>query len=167
MKIKHTITFSDNEEVREALISAGVPLRLENILNVKISEDDPKWPVVAELMKKHKYFEFCTTDFTLNELKSASWLKVTPIWHHGYPQPDRDFGYLDITYDLAGYCEECGIGAVQKAPFRFSREPKWGRRQILQVNWVFDEYFVTPELWKTVFKPSGSFRHSCTSRQRT
>lgn len=34
-------------------------------------------------------------------------------------------------------------------------EPKWGRNSILQVNWVFDEYFVRPEIWATVFKTRG------------
>jgi hypothetical protein len=31
-------------------------------------------------------------------------------------------------------------------------EPQWGQNRILQLNWVFDEYFTTPESWTTVFK---------------
>ena len=34
-------------------------------------------------------------------------------------------------------------------------EHNWGRNSILQLNWVFDEYFVTPELWRRVFEPNG------------
>jgi hypothetical protein len=34
-------------------------------------------------------------------------------------------------------------------------EPRWGRRGILQLNWVFDQYFVTPLVWTTVFRPFG------------
>ena len=33
--------------------------------------------------------------------------------------------------------------------------PSWGTRSILQVNWVFDEYFVRPKIWEEVFKPYG------------
>ena len=34
-------------------------------------------------------------------------------------------------------------------------EPKWGRRGVLQLNWVFDEYFATPEVWASFFEPHG------------
>jgi hypothetical protein len=34
-------------------------------------------------------------------------------------------------------------------------EPKWGRNAILQLNWVFDEFFVEPSIWKAIFKPLG------------
>ena len=34
-----------------------------------------------------------------------------------------------------------------------SGEPRWGRRGILQLNWVFDEYFVLPEVWEASFRP--------------
>jgi hypothetical protein len=33
--------------------------------------------------------------------------------------------------------------------------PNWGRRSILQMNWVFDEFFVKPDVWKAIFEPSG------------
>ena len=34
-------------------------------------------------------------------------------------------------------------------------EPRWGRRSVLQLNWVFDEYSATPEVWNAVFRPIG------------
>jgi hypothetical protein len=43
----------------------------------------------------------------------------------------------------------------QVAPFQMTGEPAWGRNFILQLNWVFDEFFVTPQLWQTVFEPPG------------
>ncbi|MBA3461093.1 MAG: hypothetical protein H0T46_14105 [Deltaproteobacteria bacterium] len=77
-------------------------------------------------------------------------------WHHGYPQPDQDgFGYLSATYDLAEWCESCGIGAKQKAPFQMKGEPRWGRRGVMQLNWIFGELFVTPEVGRHVFEPAG------------
>ncbi len=33
------------------------------------------------------------------------------------------------------------------------KEPAWGRNSLLQLNWVFDEFFVTPDLWQSVFRP--------------
>ena len=34
-------------------------------------------------------------------------------------------------------------------------EPKWGRRQMMKLNWVPSEYFVTPTLFQNVFSKIG------------
>jgi hypothetical protein len=44
-------------------------------------------------------------------------------------------------------------------------EPRWGRRSILQLNWIFDEYFVTPEVWQAVFEPRGIASRPVTNRR--
>jgi hypothetical protein len=62
---------------------------------------------------------------------------------------------LAATYDMSDYCRTCGTGLKQKAPFQMKGEPKWGRNSIFQLNWVFDEYFVTPDAWAKVFEPPG------------
>jgi hypothetical protein len=38
------------------------------------------------------------------------------------------------------------MGGVQRIPFRFRSEPKARHSQFLQLNWVFDEFFVRPEV---------------------
>ena len=81
---------------------------------------------------------------------------LNPEWHHGYPQPkEDDDGYVEATYDVAEHCERCRVGKRQKAPFQMKREPGWGRKGILQMNWILDEYFTTPEVWARVFEPYG------------
>lgn len=96
------------------------------------------------------------TEFTKQEIHAARWCNLRSTWQHGYPQPDElNFGYWQTTYDLSDHCSACGIGMRQKAPFQMKGEPKWGRRAILQLHWVLDEYFVTPELWAGVFEPLG------------
>jgi hypothetical protein len=60
-----------------------------------------------------------------------------------------------VTYDLAAYCSVCGIGAVQKAPFQLVGEPEWGDAGVFCLNWVPDELFVSPEIWRAVFHPLG------------
>jgi hypothetical protein len=96
------------------------------------------------------------TRFSSQEIAVARWLGLEPDWHYGYPQPkELEFGYLEATYDLTEYCDRCGSGLHQKAPFQMRGEPRWGRRSILQLNWVFDEYFVTPGVRRAVFEPRG------------
>jgi hypothetical protein len=76
-------------------------------------------------------------------------------WYHGYPEPSDDDSYKALTFDLSEYCRICGTGWRQVAPFRMKKPPVWRRRSILQLNWIFDEYFVKPDLWKAVFEPFG------------
>lgn len=119
-------------------------------------EDHPNWPALQALIRKWGLSSTVTTRFTKKEIESAHWLEILSDWHHGYPQPDQlDWGYLEATFDLTDYCERCGTGLKQNAPFQMKGEPSWGKRSILQMNWVFDEYFVTPEVWRSVFKPHG------------
>ena len=71
--------------------------------------------------------------------------------HFGYPQPEDT--WQQSTYDPAGYCLRCGIGGVQKHPFRF-RSAKASHSQFVQLNWVFDEFFVRPVV-REVFDAAG------------
>lgn len=71
------------------------------------------------------------------------WYELYATGHFGYPQPEN--GYALAIYD-ASYCDRCGIGGVQRIPFRFRSEPKSRHSQFIQLNWVFDELFVRPEV---------------------
>jgi hypothetical protein len=71
------------------------------------------------------------------------WYQLYATGHFGYPQPEDD--YKLATYGTS-YCERCGIGGVQRIPFSFRSEPKARHSQFLQLNWVFDEFFIRPEV---------------------
>jgi hypothetical protein len=71
------------------------------------------------------------------------WYVAMATGHFGYPQPEDE--YQHVTYD-GSRCERCAIGGNQVEPFRFRSEPKAKHSQFLQLNWVFDELFVHPEV---------------------
>jgi hypothetical protein len=155
MRNKHHIVFGHENAhcVTERLQAAQVPFN-EEYLVLDIYEDHAGWESVQTLI--HEYppiIHFCESHFTHEELQTAEWVHVFAIWHNGYPQPESS--YKEATYDLSGYCEECGTGATQIRPFRLRGEPNWGTRHIFALNWVFDAIFVRPEVWKTVFLPKG------------
>jgi len=80
------------------------------------------------------------------------WYHLLATGHFGYPQPED--AYASMVYDPSTYCDRCGIGGVQCNPFRFRSEPRARHSQFLQLNWVFDEFFVRPEV--TIgFKEAG------------
>lgn len=118
-----------------------------------IFEDDPLWPAIWQQVKHRNQPPMKDSVFTKEEVRAASF--VTPIrcWQNGYPQPEDD--YDTVTYDSSHRCKECGTGLVQKAPFRLRGEPKWGRRSLMGLNWVWDEIFTTPTVWREVFRPFG------------
>jgi hypothetical protein len=155
MKIVHRIAWGRSEaRLTQAMQDAGVEIDLGDHVHVAIvSEDDPKWPAVAQIADGGIHLTWTT--FTEQELEQCDYVVLRSNWHNGYPEPSDDFGYLERTYDLSNYCEACGAGARQKAPFRLHKPPKWGRRGIFELNWVFEEHFVRPDLWETVFKPLG------------
>jgi hypothetical protein len=164
MKFVHRIGFRATTSKRNELEALGVKLPAgvampgggDPFVAFDVAEDHQSWPQIRALLRRWNVFEgHVRTEFSKKEIDTARWLEIG-AWHHGYPQPDEDvFGYRQVTYDLTGWCEQCGIGKQQKAPFQMKGEPKWGRHGILQLTWVYDELFVTPEVWTAVFERYG------------
>jgi hypothetical protein len=111
---------------------------------------------VSVWVLERKASDLPRAEFSNCEIAEASWVSLISDWHLGYPEPDPDnVGYLRATYDTADYCKHCGIGKKQTGPFVLKGEPKWRSYGILQLHWVYDEYFVLPAVWQQYFKPFG------------
>ncbi len=95
------------------------------------------------------------TYYTKNELDEASVLIYEGSWTNGYPQPDNDWPESQTTYDVSRLCNECGVGKVQKEPFRLKKTPVWKSQSVFDLEWVFDELFVKKGTYETLFKPFG------------
>lgn len=168
MKIVHRISENMNAADCQALGRLGISIGegINGLVTFEVSEDHEHWPAIAAWTKQRQAFDYVSTKFSKQEVAQAEWLVLWPSSHHGYPQPDEDNnGYLQATYDLKDYCEICGTGLKQKDPFQMKGEPKWGRNGILQMNWVFDQFFVTPEVWAAAFKPHGVECRPVTNRK--
>ena len=164
MKVIHRFGFVATDLQKSKLESFGVkvppgivpPGGTLPLIAFDLAENHPNWDEIQNLLNKWGVSTiFMRTEFSKKETESSSWLKLY-AWHHGYPQPkDDEFGYLEATYDLKNRCEKCGLGKKQKAAFQMKGEPKWGRRGMMQLTWVYDQIFVSPQVWQTVFKPHG------------
>jgi len=144
-----------------------------------ITEDDSRWPRVASCISR--YLEISQairgypisgpgaadrvwTEFSADERKRATFLAMG-AWYHGYPQPEEfspdassridRLPYLRQTYDFSEACEECWKEGRQIAPFRMKKAPVWGRRSMLQLEWVREEFFVKPDVYECIFRPFG------------
>jgi hypothetical protein len=158
MQIIHRISINATPQIRRELaaigllVGSGDPIA-SNVVTFEVDEADEEWDALRVWIVEREALDVVTTKFSRKDIQEAAWLELEPNWHWGYPQPED--GYKEATYDLSEYCKHCGIGMKQKASFCIRGEPKWGRNGILQLNWVFDEYFVTPEVWARVFEPVG------------
>ena len=165
MKIVHRLSFRASRARQAELRLLGVDVAVamasaapsgESLVSCEVDEGHPAWSSIQARLSEWGAVDIVRTEFSKEELRSADWLNLVPDWHHGYPQPRAEVsGYLAATYDLTDWCDRCGIGKKQVAPFQMKAEPKWGKRGILQLNWVFDEFFVTPDVWNKVFEPHG------------
>ena len=68
------------------------------------------------------------TEFTAREKRQADFLEMGTTWNWDYPKPEKDFGYIGVTYDVTDYCSKCGVGAKQIAPFGAGRNSPFGRK---------------------------------------
>lgn len=122
-------------------------------IHFEISENHPLWPQIQELAAR--YDAFCgmpiRVQYSKADIAGAAWLSMRATRHTGYPQPEDKYQYQ--VYDPDGYCDRCGIRTTQITPFRVKSEPK-GRASFLQLNWVFDEFFVRPEV-RQLFDEAG------------
>ena len=92
------------------------------------------------------------TLYDFDEMDSAKLVAYQGSWTNGYPQPEENFKYREITYDSKSLCRTCGIGAIQQSAFRLKKNPVWGNKKIFNLNWVFDEIFAKKDLYDAVFK---------------
>lgn len=110
-----------------------------------ISENDPLWPTIHELLDKHGLKARHRVTYTKRDIETAEWLRVFPDSQSlGYPKPDHDCGYIKATFD-EDYCLRCGIGE-QIAPFRVSSEPKAQNKQFFGLGWIHQEIFTRTEI---------------------
>jgi hypothetical protein len=110
---------------------------------------------LLKMIDEWKLSKSVGTSFDANDLRKSNIFLFEGSWPNGYPQPEDNFGYMDVTYDTSKYCRTCGIGAYQNASFQIKQEPKWGKRKMFELNWVLDEIFVRKDLYVELFEKLG------------
>ena len=113
MKIIHKFVenFGHNEserclQVKSMLDSHNIKYKsFDNLLIVELEESHEKWKEIVEYLKGQNFaITSRWTEFTKKEIKSAHYLKIGSSLDHGYPMPDSDFGYMNITYAPGSCC---------------------------------------------------------------
>jgi hypothetical protein len=155
MEVVHRVALWVGPDEHRELRALGFDVAQE-FVGIDIPESAPRWPEVEAWIQRRRPSDVVRTTFTDAEIAAAPWLGLQAEKHQGFPQPrDGEFRYLDVTYDTSDYCRSCGIGLRQKAPFQMKGDPNMGRRGVLQMHWVYDEFFAKSAVWEAVFQPFG------------
>ena len=157
MRIRKHICFRADESpmLVDYLNKNQIPFERGGIVsNFDIYEDDAHWDFISAYIKRNHLFCLSETEYTKRELCSAQWLRMRSQWRFGYPQPESNFNYEDITYTRKDCCPKCNCGLKQINPFRIKKAPKWGQRHFAELNWVGDELFLDNTA-ETVLKQEG------------
>lgn len=72
----------------------------------------------------------------------------------GYPMPDKNFGYRELSFNLDNYCEKCGSNKKQNSEIRLKKLPK-KFKLFHGIQWEYDVIFVKKSYYEEVFKPLG------------
>jgi hypothetical protein len=152
MKTFHKIYLQSDDEVQKILQEFGITVE-KGFTSFQI-EENAVFRELEPYLKSWEASDFSVSTFDKSEEENAKHLVFMPGWQTLYPRPEDD--YFLTTYDDSNLCRECGVGAVQKEPFRVSQTPKWGNKMFV-LHWVFDEIFCQKELYEQVFKDKLDF----------
>ena len=136
--------------------------------HVEVFDDCREWDAVCKIIYRHSQDpQSIVWDvrsiFTEAELAKAPYLRIIcNSYGGGYPQPENDYKKLIFGIDDEMVKRSPGnfdvlIEHPQMAPFRFSREPDWGKRNkgFIGVVWEEDFVFVNNRCRELVFEPFG------------
>ncbi|MEL6942329.1 MAG: hypothetical protein AAFO82_06645 [Bacteroidota bacterium] len=150
MKILHRISVNIDLEKKTILSKFGINLE-EGFRTFSIDENDPKWNLIERHILEWQAGNYIETKFSKSELEQANYYKLDPSWHHSYPMPSHNYEYLGKTFEIINF--EYKVVSNQITNFEITSEPKWGKNDFLQLNWVFDVFFVKSEVWEKYLLP--------------
>ena len=111
-------------------------------LEFYLYEDNPIFGIINYEISKFLEPQVIVTEYEKVDIKNADWF-IASTGQYQYPQPEDE--YLERTFDLGNFCNLCGIGRVQNAPFRLKSEPKQHNNQFWGLHWEFFAVFVRQE----------------------
>jgi uncharacterized protein YqfB (UPF0267 family) len=87
------------------------------------------------------YSELTEEVYSQEEIESAEFLQIIPNVYCGYPQPEGEISFREVSYDINSKCPKCEQGKIQNAPLRVLK-PKMGKNDIAALHWIY-EFVIT------------------------
>ena len=159
MEIKHRICISPKRDSKawKKFQKLGIKMeeggdgKIVRLNYFDINESDLLWPKVEKIITSAEILATTETIFTKEEIQSAKWVRVSPDFIHGYPMPDLDGSWMNVSFNEGQDCPKCGMGIKQMAPIHLKSEPRLGKNDFMGINWTFN-IFAKPEVIKVMSK---------------
>lgn len=146
-KLSKVIFHMNTDEAEKILSPLGFSAICGRRMQVAESYmDTAQYNDLIAILNKYaiEYTEYIEEVFSEQEIESAELLRMIPNAYCGYPLPDLDGGYVEVSYDVQSGCPHCEQGKLQNAPLRI-KAPKMGRNDIAGLHWIY-EYVITQRL---------------------
>ena len=150
MEVKRQICATWSKSQVSILEKFGLKVS-EGFNNIYINEDDLYYKL-EPLFDEWKVYNVRGYSYSKQDILDAKFCILSGCNVGGYPMPDGDNGYLDLTYNTESYCVFCGKVGSQKDAFRIKKIPK---HKIFQLTWIYNELFVDIEVYHRIFKKFG------------
>ncbi len=141
MRIRSRITFREDDVAKAEDILRPFRFRASRntfIHLVTVFVDDERYDeLVKELRTRNiDYHVEQEKVFDQGELRASDYLLLMMDTHWGYPQPEDDFGYRNVSFDVSKACPLCGNGAIQLNPLMIKGKVGFGKRDITAMFWI-------------------------------
>ena len=131
-------------ELKAYLCENSIPIQVDgNVYSFEIQKNDSHWQNISDILRNSTPRCISDTPPAQDDLSDTEWLRMWCQTRFGYPQPEAGFQYKSITYIRERICPECGNGSTQQDAFRIKKLPAWGRKHFAELNWVYDELFLS------------------------
>lgn len=164
MKIIRTLIGEFSEEEVDFLKQFGIKVKANTLERFYIDEGDDYYRIydhLSETLRKSRSYGYELArlnrnriyKYTKKDVEDSKFCKLRVVLGGGYPQPEHNFEYCQITYDGSSICPKCSLPMNQINNFRvkkISNRPIWGF-----TSWVYDVIFAHEEFYKQVFEPLG------------
>lgn len=113
-----------------------LPHHKTGLISFDITETDPNWPVINVLIEQFGASNIYNTIFSEEEILSAPWSRLIPVFEQGYPLPKE--AWLSGMPPYGERCSKCGIPKKQQQfRFRIKKEPRLGKKSFMSLYWTY------------------------------
>jgi hypothetical protein len=138
---KYNISYQYTHDLES--IASNYRYQLEFVLY----EDNPVFSKVNAEIKQFNLEPQTASVYEKSDIEMAEWFIIS-TGAFQFPQPEKNFGYLQATFNVENHCRLCGMGKVQNAPFRLKTEPRQLNNQFWGLNWEYEPLFVREQARK-------------------
>ncbi len=138
------ILFHTVEDLGLITKTSQLPIDGGLLVFVDISESNPHWPMISDLISALGASDRYDTVFTEEEVRSAEWLRLISTFEQGYPYPKGSWPFKQSGRPLL--CQKCAT-YTQTGPIQFIKEPNLGKKSFMSLIWQ-NEVFCSPEVFQ-------------------